>query len=160
MIWKIITKISLCLNFSYATSSLANDSIARVGSGGIELVKTEKIKMKKEILEISQKKIRVEYEFLNTSDVNIETLVGFPMPVYGFNLGESAHDINIGAIQDFSVEVNARNIKPHATFKALLKGREVSKELLEIGLSKTQIFTTFGDCKFESDLICGISASK
>lgn len=155
-----LRNIVLYTGMYFSASTLANDSTARIGSTGIELVKTNSIQMKKEILEISEKTITVNYEFVNISPNDIETLVAFPMPIYGFNLGQSAGDINIGPIADFNVSSNGNNIKTQAHFKALLNSREISNELRTAGLTDKQIFSTFADCQFTDDFSCKIPQEK
>lgn len=144
----------------FSASALANDSIARIGSTGIELVRTSSIQMKKEVLEISEKLITVNYEFFNLDKSDFETLVAFPMPIYGFNLGQSAGDINLRPIADFKASSNYTKIdaKPH--FKALLNNREISSELRAAGLTNEQIFSTFAGCKLTDDFSCEISNEK
>jgi hypothetical protein len=153
----ILRKLAFCTSICFSAGTLANDSIARIGSTGLVLVKSDSIQMKKEILEISEKSIKVKYEFMNVGKNDIETLVAFPMPVYGFNLGQSASDMNVGPIADFNVSSNGNkiNVQPH--FKALLNNREVSSELKNIGLTDTQIFSTFAGCKLTDDFSCEIS---
>lgn len=71
-------------------STLANDSTAAIGAGGLVLTKTDQIQMQSEDLFISQDKIRVKYEFRNTSNKPISTRVAFPLPKFSF---ESDYDI-------------------------------------------------------------------
>jgi hypothetical protein len=61
-------------------SAFANDTLIRMGAGGITFVKSEDIRMLEEYLYISQKKVKVKYRFLNESDKDIHTSVAFPMP--------------------------------------------------------------------------------
>src|SRR6187431_2108693 len=86
----------------FSAAVQGNDSTARIGTAGIELVKSDEIEMQKEFLTISQKEVRVEYTFYNKSSGDINSLVAFPMPVYGFDLGVSAGSINIGPVKDFN----------------------------------------------------------
>lgn len=141
----------------FSASALANDSIARIGTGGLELVKTDSIKMQKEILEISTKTIKVDYEFFNTSNVTMQALVAFPMPVYGFDLGVSAALMNFGPIKDFQVYSDGVKLDPKPSYKAFLNNNEISEELTKAGLTKNQIFITFAGCKLEDNFSCAIS---
>ena len=155
-----LRNIVLSTGMYVSASALANDSTARIGSTGIELVKTSAIQMKKEVLEISEKAITVNYEFVNIGNSDLETLVAFPMPVYGFNLGQSAGDINLGPIADFKASSNDIKINAQPHFKAFLNNREISSELRNAGLTDEQIFSTFAGCKLVDDFSCKISQEK
>jgi hypothetical protein len=63
-----------------ALEAIGNDSMARVGAGGITFIKSEDIRMLEEVLEISPNRINVKYRFLNESDRDIQTVVAFPLP--------------------------------------------------------------------------------
>lgn len=63
-----------------ATPVAANDSTAELGAGGLAYVTTDKISMRSEDLYISLDEVRVRYEFVNTSDADVTSLVAFPMP--------------------------------------------------------------------------------
>jgi hypothetical protein len=70
---------------------VANDTLARVPvRGGLEFVKSENIRMVEEDLEISLKRIRVKYRFLNESDQDISSTVAFRLPAH--NLSEDKTD--------------------------------------------------------------------
>jgi hypothetical protein len=132
----------------------ANDSTARVGAGGLTLLKDDNIRMLQEVLVISTKAVRVHYRFLNDADRDIRTTVAFPMPVYGWNPGVSALDANIGPLKSFVLRVDGSPAATRIGRKALIGERDVTDRLREIGLSDTQIFETFGDCTLDG---CGLS---
>ena len=71
-----------------ASAARANDSMARVGAGGIRLIKSEHIRMLEEVLEISTKTVSVTYRFLNESAHDIRTTVAFLMPPYHWTDGQ------------------------------------------------------------------------
>ena len=58
----------------------ANDSTAELATGGLAYVTTDAVEMRSEDLFISMHEVRVRYEFVNTSDHDVTTLVAFPMP--------------------------------------------------------------------------------
>lgn len=138
-----------------------NDSTARIGTTGIELTKTEAIEMRRELLTISQREIKVEYDFYNQRDNPIKTLVAFPMPRYSYDLGVSQYHINNGPIKNFIVfsDGHLQETQPH--YKAFLNGRDISEELNAAGLTREQIYITFADCsKWDDGLQCNISDEK
>lgn len=138
--------------------ALANDSTARVGAGGIMLVKNEEIRMLQEALEISPKMVRVKYKFLNESAGDIRTTVAFPMPAYGWNPGESAVDANVGPLKAFKLRVDGVAVPTQLSRKAVAGSHDVTDQLRKIGLTESQIFETFGDCDVDAGIIkCGLS---
>lgn len=144
--------------------ALANDSIARVGAGGITFLKSEDIRMVQEVLEISTKTIRVKYHFQNESEKDIKATIAFPMPPYRWNSGESADETNVKPLRPFVTTVNGHSAASTVSRRAMNKGRDVTDTLRKIGLNDRQIFETFAHCpddgegkKFE---LCGLSKSQ
>ena len=62
------------------TATLANDSSASFGIGGLVLAQNDSISMVSEDLYVSRTKVSVDYTFRNNSDRDIRTIVAFPMP--------------------------------------------------------------------------------
>lgn len=138
---------------------MANDSIARVGAGGITLEKNNHIRMIKEVLEISTIAIRVHYRFLNETSQDIRTTVAFPMPPYGWNPGFSNSDENVRPLASFNIWVDGRKVPTQQNRVALIRGVDATEKLRKIGLSESQIFETFGDCQVNDNqtIKCGLS---
>lgn len=63
-------------------SVAANDSTAGLDGGNIVFRRSGGIEMLKERLYISPERVRVRYEFRNTTGADIKTLVGFPIPPF------------------------------------------------------------------------------
>ncbi|MCA1748117.1 MAG: DUF4424 domain-containing protein [Parasphingopyxis sp.] len=63
-----------------AAPLVANDSTAERAAGGLVLRQSDAIDMLSEDLYVSTELIRVDYVFRNQSDVDVTTLVAFPMP--------------------------------------------------------------------------------
>jgi len=61
--------------------ALANDSVAELGAGGLQMVHADQIAMTTEDLFISLQKVDVNYVFTNTGDQDLTVTVAFPMPV-------------------------------------------------------------------------------
>ena len=141
--------ISIVLLISVSGAS-ANDSIARVATGGITFTKSTDIRMLEEVLQISTKTVRVKYRFLNESDQDVHATVAFPMPTYGWNAGVSASDANVGPVTTFNVLVNGRHLSTTTHRKAMIGDRDVTDRLRKLGLSDEQILDTFGGCRIEN----------
>ncbi len=128
------------------TRSFGNDSIAALGAGGIELIKSEHIRMLEEILEISPQKVRVKYRFFNESDQDINTKDAFPLPFYG---GIAHANVPIGdpnrIFTTFKVSVNNRPVVTGSERKALLDGRDITNKLRKLGLSDEEMFFNVDD---------------
>jgi hypothetical protein len=121
---------------SFALLVLGNDgSATSTPAGGIQLTREPRISMEKERLTISKSKITVEYEFLNTSDRDITTEVAFPVPPYQWG-----PEYDLPAIDDFRVWVAGQPVKYQTEAKALLKDKDYSAILRELGVD----VATFG----------------
>jgi hypothetical protein len=89
----------------------ADDGAASIAAGGLVLMKREpRTTMAKEILQISPRRVTVDYDFRNDSDVPITTVVAFPVPAYTF--GEDSETFGDPAFSDFQLTIDGS----HATF--------------------------------------------
>jgi hypothetical protein len=139
--------VIIALVLSTTTQSSANDTTARIGAGGIILLKNESIRMLEEALEISTNKITVRYRFLNESDHDIRTTVAFPLPDYEYD-PDTVELMKLRAYRKFSSFRNWVNGKPVSVKhiqKALIGTTDVTDKLRSIGLTDKQIFETFGE---------------
>jgi hypothetical protein len=123
-----------------AMSAFANDTLARVGAGGIEFVKSHEIQMLEEVLEISEKVIRVKYRFLNEFDTDIHTTVAFPLPPCNCFSPMVWPEGYQRLERTFNVRVNGHPIKTKTARKAVIDGRDVTDKLRSVGFSDKQIF--------------------
>lgn len=133
---------TLIIVFLFSINAFANDSIARVGAGGIVLLKSDHIKMVEETLEISTKKIRVQYLFRNEAAEDIKTIVAFPLPRRQWN----PENQNTGSLRDFKLKVDGKSTPTMRERKAIFDDRDITAHLHSIGLTEKQIFETFGGC--------------
>lgn len=135
----------------------ANDSAASIAAGGIELREENRISMARERLTVkawqeqvsdagrsylkSRYTVIVDYEFVNTSDVEIATEVAFPVPEYGYGgIAEPTPDFG-----GFRAWVDSKEIKVEQEVRCFLKdGREVTNRLRELGLPGCP-FPVWGD---------------
>jgi hypothetical protein len=67
-----------------ALPAAANDSVAGLALGGLQLLRTHQIAMVSEDLHITPDQVRVRYVFRNLTKQDITTLVAFPLPAVGF----------------------------------------------------------------------------
>jgi hypothetical protein len=133
---KLWTVAGAMLASLLAQHAHANDSTARVGAGGLELVKSDAIRMVEEVLEISPERIRVHYKFLNDSKNDVKTIVAFPMPRFGWNPGEAQLDANVGPMNSFETRVDGEQVKTKIDTKAFLKGKDISALLRALGYTE------------------------
>ena len=140
--WKTILGCVLTLAAASAAGpARANDSSASLDTGGIVFTYNSAITMQDEDLFLSQDAVRVRYKFLNTSAVDITTLVAFPLPEIetgeAGNYGvESSDPINF---IDFKVSVDGKAIDPQVEAKAISLGVDISAILAKYGLPLTTI---------------------
>lgn len=149
MLWVLLLSTVPCAE--------GNDTMARVGAGGLTFLKSEAIRLIREELEISTKSVKVRYKFLNESITDIRTVVAFPMPVYGWNPGESAVDANERPLSSFKVWVDGQRLPTKISRRALIGEADVTEKLRNSGLSEKQIFQTFGDCTIDG---CGVGGEQ
>lgn len=152
----LIIVISPCAN--------ANDSTARVGAGGLELLKTDNIQMVSEVLEISTSKIRVKYHFLNTSDKDVKTTVAFPMPAFDGESRSVGGAENQRPLNSFHIFVNGSAVTVNKNRVFLINNIDVTDKFKQIGLTDDQIFDPLFGC-MSSDVeaysaACNLSPEK
>lgn len=110
----------------------ANDSAVETAVGGLKLRKEHSVLMKKERLNISRKSVKVEYEFLNTSNEPVASEVAFPIPPIKFVVDDP------GGKRDFSnfkVWINDVPISVKKEIRAFVKDREVTEDLRNAKIS-------------------------
>ena len=132
---RIVKLIAICAALTVALTAHANDSTARLGAGGLELTRSDQIRMAEEVLEISQTQIRVHYKFFNDSRIDVKTIVAFPMPRYRWNPRESQMDANIGPLKSFQTWADGVPSSVTTDTKAYLKGKDITSVLRSNGLA-------------------------
>jgi hypothetical protein len=117
----------------FASQTLADDSSAALGAGGVVLTQSADIRMAKEDLYVSTDKVRIRFAFANDSRNDITTTVAFPLPdidasrFYEEPLGETTDDpVNFVG---FSVVADGKRIAPQVEQRAFYKGRDVTATL-------------------------------
>jgi hypothetical protein len=158
---RILVIFTVVVLATISQSCFANDTIGAQAAGGIEFKKTNDISMEKEVLTISRRKVRVEYEFINITDHPITEQIYFPMPLddldpcYG-------HD---GELENFALWVDGVPVKLSRTVRAVLhSGRDVTQLMRQYGLTDDEIYSpnqnsvcSEGEDKGESSETGGIS---
>jgi Domain of unknown function (DUF4424) len=120
----------------FASQSLADDSSAALGMGGVVLTQTADIRMAKEDLYVSPAKVRIHFEFANDSAKDIDTVVAFPLPDIDASV---FFEEPIGTITEdpvnfvgFTVTADGKHIVPQVEQRAIYKGRDVTALLASL----------------------------
>jgi hypothetical protein len=122
--------LTLAVALVFVAVSYGNDGAASTAAGGIQLKREARISMEKERLFISEKKITVEYEFLNETDRDITTEVAFPVPPYD----QMFLDSNTRLVDNFRVWIEGHEIKYQSEVKAMLGNVDYSTRLRQLGV--------------------------
>src|SRR5450755_135515 len=77
---RIFATVVVAALIAATTPCMANDSSAELAAGGLVLTKNDAIEMESENLYISDKLVRVNYRFKNTSPKDVTVTVAFPLP--------------------------------------------------------------------------------
>lgn len=119
--WIKSTSWGLLVMAATATPGVANDSLATLGAGGLELTTSADIVMESEDLFLSPKEVRVRYVFRNVSDQDITARVAFPMPEVPFGPADNVDlpDPEKDNFVDFSVTVEGQTLEPELEQRAI-----------------------------------------
>lgn len=122
-------------------SGKANDSTARLDTGGLSLTHNPSIEMQEEDLYLSAKEVRVRYRFFNKSSSDIETLVAFPLPEIETGEGGNYNIESVDPVNfvDFRVSVDGTSVKPSVEARASSMGVDITPLLAKYGLPITTI---------------------
>lgn len=122
-----------------ATPALGNDSSASMGAGGLIYTTSSLIEIARETVVIGENEVHVSYDFDNTGNRDISTLVAFPLPDLEFN-GDWNYSIDtpdpinwIG----FHVSVDGTEFTPQVEARATHLGVDVTEILSRYGLPIT-----------------------
>jgi hypothetical protein len=107
----------------------ANDGAAEVAVGGLRLRQEGRVRMLKERLFISERLVRVDYEFLNESRGEVVTEIAFPIPDH-----QESPAAPTWTFQDFTVTVDGAKVACLMDAKALLGEKDVSSRLRSLGI--------------------------
>lgn len=116
----------------------ANDSFAETALGGVVLKETDAVSLDKEDLFISEEEVRVNYEFTNTTDKDVEGLVAFPLPdqIYDETSEGSARDLR--AEINFQTTFDGMPLDYDIVQQAFVKDVDVTERIKALGLPLAQ----------------------
>jgi hypothetical protein len=118
----------------------ANDSSYGEDNGTIVFKSQSDISMDKEVLDISENRIVVDYVFTNNGKTDLSIPIAFPMPPMYF--GEGDHN----EIRDFKVRVNGSDVKTSRRLVVLLDGKtDISARIAALGWSERDLVGLFPD---------------
>lgn len=132
----MLRRLVPCVLLGLATASHANDSTAELAAGGLVLSRSDVIEMAREDLFISKEAVRVDYVFRNRSDVDVSSIVAFPMPPIEANPYQNV-SIPLDAGDDFlgfTVSVNGKPVDPALEQRAFAVGIDVTADLVARGI--------------------------
>jgi hypothetical protein len=128
--------LATALALACAGAAGANDSTAGLAAGGLVLTKSADIEMRSEKLYISDKQVRVDYQFLNTSPKDVTVTVAFPMP-----------DITVESLDD-NIAVPNPNSPNILGFSTLVDGKpvaaQVEQKAISNGVDRTALLKSLG----------------
>ena len=127
--------LPLAASLLLAAPAIANDSTAELGAGGLAYITTDKIRMRSEDLYISLDEVRVRYEFVNTSDEDVTSLVAFPMP-------ELKGDIDF--MQAVPVDDPENFLGFETTVDGVPVATKVEQRVTALGVDQTETLRAFG----------------
>ncbi|HEY1630682.1 MAG TPA: DUF4424 family protein [Rhizomicrobium sp.] len=121
-----------------AAPAFADDSSAALGAGGVVLTQAADIRMAKEDLYVSPKKVRIHFAFVNDGAKDIDTIVAFPLPDIDMN---EFTESPIGAVTDdpvnfvgFTITANGKPVAPAVEQRAFYKGKDVTDIVKRAGV--------------------------
>jgi hypothetical protein len=117
---------------------MANDSVAELGAGGLQMVHADQIAMTSEDLFISLQKIDVNYVFTNIGDEDLTVTVAFPMPDLDpdtyLNEDSSVPRPDADNFMDFHVAVEGTPVETRFELRALSGVLDITDELKALNI--------------------------
>jgi len=108
----------------------ADDGAASIAAGGLVVMKREtRVTMAKEVLQISAKKVIVDYDFRNDSDEDITTEVAFPIPDYEYDLNRTGDE---QGFDDFQLWIDGAPAHYRVEARAFVKDKDYTELLTSV----------------------------
>lgn len=126
------------LTVAGAQSAHANDSMAGMAVGGLELLRTDAVEMRSEELHISPTEVRVRYVFRNVTKTPVHTLVAFPLPPVGFGFEFDWVPLPFPESENyvgFTTRIDGAEIPLGVEHRAVLLGLDRTQVLTDLGVS-------------------------
>jgi hypothetical protein len=114
-----------------ASRTLANDTTASTGAGGLVIEKTDTIEMVSEDLYVSASQIRIRYQFRNTTAAPVNTIVAFPMPDRAMS---DEYGGDVAYPSDFRTVVDGKKVVTTLERKAIVKEKDHRALLASLGV--------------------------
>ncbi|GAA0471542.1 DUF4424 domain-containing protein [Parasphingorhabdus litoris] len=132
---KLSAVLSALFLLAIAAPARANDSAAAVRLGGLELKQNDAISMDSEELFLSLKRVIVKYEFTNTTDRDITTLVSFPLPALPHEIGAHFGDQKFPDWKaiDFQTKVNGKAVTLEYRDIITADGKDITQRVKQLG---------------------------
>jgi len=121
-----------------AGSLKADDSVAALGAGGIELLQSEDISMREQDLVLSARKVSTRFVFRNESKADIKTLVAFVMPDIMPEDLAKRDPIPIKDQLGFTVHVDGKAVKYESDVRAIFGEKDITDILKKHNISPEQ----------------------
>ena len=132
---RILTAAVALLAAQLFTPAHANDSVAGMALGGLQLLRTDAIVMAEEVLHITPDRVQVRYVFRNVTEKPVETLVAFPLPALGYPdefawvplpVEDDANYVG------FTTSIDGVRITPNLESRASLLGIDITARLRQL----------------------------
>jgi hypothetical protein len=144
--------VAICLTaLALPVILFADDSAAAIAAGGLVPRRETRIVMAKEVLQISDKKVVVDYDFRNDTIEDVTTEVAFPVPPYNFS--ETSQAISIASFPDFQLSIDGKPVQFKTEARAMLKRKDVTEILVTDGIDVASFGHSNDDVPFGRDLV-------
>ncbi|MEJ7806968.1 MAG: DUF4424 family protein [Telluria sp.] len=129
-------KIFLLAGLLAPAVALANGAMNGVAVGGIVLNNSDRIALKKQVINISRAVVSADYELLNESPADLEETVTFPLPEYKVREENGAY---AGEPDGLMITADGKPVAFKTLLVAKHKDAGVTNQLRKIGLTEAQI---------------------
>lgn len=125
-----------CLALALTGPALANDSVASIDLGGLELSPSATISMDSEDLYLSENRVKVRYEYTNTGSQAEHLLITFPLP---FPTGDEAETMLAEGnyqewdLLDFQTMIDGKPAPLERRDVPMVGGKSVEARIKELG---------------------------
>ena len=110
-----------------------------------------RIVMAREVLQISLKKVVVDYDFRNDTAEDVKTEVAFPVPPYDW--GVTSMPPSITSFPDFRLSIDGKPASYQSDAKAIINGKDVADILVADGIDVASFGHADDDVRMGRDLI-------